>query len=71
MQAALFAGITFVLSCCVISGALSVSLALIAGVGVTPQPYHVIIGAVLGAICAIFPAALVAWLVSRRRPVQY
>lgn len=71
MRTALFAGITFVLSCCVISGVMSVLLALITGVGATPQPYHVIIGLVIGAFVAIFPAALVAWLVSRRATPQY
>lgn len=71
MRTALFAGITFVLACCVISGVLSVLLALITGVGATPQPYHVLIGLFLGAVIAIFPAGLVAWLVSRRRTTPY
>ncbi len=71
MRAALFAGITFGLSCCVISGVLSVLLALITGVGATPQPYHVLIDLFLGAVIAIFPAGLVAWLIARPRATQY
>jgi len=66
MRAVLFAVITFVLACCVIGGVMSVLLALITGVGATPQPYHVLIGLFIGAFVAIFPAGLVAWLVSRR-----
>lgn len=70
MRALLFAGLTFVLSCCVISGVMSVLLALVTrlatGVGAVPQPYHVLIGVLIGGFVAIFPAAVVAWLVSRR-----
>jgi len=67
MRVPLFAAITFVLSCCAIGGFLSVVLALLTGNGIAPQPYHVIIGLVVGGCAAVFPAALVAWFVSRRR----
>jgi len=66
MRTFVLACVAFVLSCCAISGMLSVWLALITGTGAIPQPYHVLIGLFVGAIIAIVPALVVAWFVSRQ-----
>lgn len=71
MRVVLIAVTTFLLSSCAIGGILSVVLALITGVGLVPQPYHVILGLFVGAFLAVFPAALSAWLASRRRAQPY
>ncbi len=66
IRAALFAGLTFVLAWCVISGVMSGLLPLLTGIGAVPPRSQVLIGLCGGAFFAIFPAALVAWLIRRR-----
>lgn len=69
MRAALFAGLTFLtfaMGWCVISGVMSAFLPLITGIGAVPPQSLMLIRLFGSAFLAIFPAALVAWLLSRR-----